>query len=227
VRFPRFLVGVGLALALLAGCTSPPEPHSTAAPPPPEESAPPSGGGSSSGGSSTYQVGAADSVGAMPGSPDALYKYRFKQIDPASERFTFQDRDLSFYFRPAPDALHFQVENRQNRPVWIDWERSQIFEPLGNSGKVAHASTRWADRFGVQAPTQIMGLQRYGDYLLPMDYLLDPGGSDEQVHRPLFPENESAQQYDGREFGVDLQFRVEDRPRTYSFRFRVASVLPR
>ena len=173
------------------------------------------------------QVGASDSVGASAGSPDALYRYRFKQIDPSSERFTFQDRDLSFYFRPAPDALHFQVENRQNRPVWIDWERSQFLDPLDSTGKIAHGTTRWTDRYSVQPPTQIMGLQRYGDYLLPSDYLLDPGASDRQVHRALFPEGESAPQFDGREFGANLVFRIADQPRTYSFRFRVASVLPR
>ena len=207
-------------VVLAAGCNSPPEPRSPAEPPPASAPAP-------SGGPDTYQVGASDSVGAEPSSPDALYRYRFKQFEPASDRFTFQDRELSFYFRPAPEALFFQIENRQNRPVWIDWDRSQIFDPLGSSGKIAHASTRWADRYSVQAPTQILGLQRYGDYVLPMDYLLDPGGSDQQLHRPLFPENETAPQYDGRTFGVDLQIRVEDRPRTYSFRFRVASVLPR
>src|SRR6058998_1113707 len=81
-------------------------------------------------------VGADDSVGAIPGSPDALYRYRFRQVDPASDRFTFQDRELSFYFKPTPDALRFQVENRQNRPIWILWDRSSFTDPNGVSGKV-------------------------------------------------------------------------------------------
>jgi len=171
--------------------------------------------------------GASDSVAAAPGSPTALYRYRFTQILPGSERFIFQDRDLSFYFRPAPDALYFQVENRQNRPVWIEWDRSIFHDPLEGNSQVAHATTRWADRFNVQASTQISGLQRYGDYVLPMDYLVDPAGSDQQLHRPLLPEDTTAPQYSDKEFGVDLVFRVEDQPRTYSFRFKVASVIPR
>ena len=59
--------------------------------------------------------GSGDSVGALPGSAQASYYYRFRQVDPGSDRFTFQDRDLSFYFRPAPAALRFEVENRQGR----------------------------------------------------------------------------------------------------------------
>jgi hypothetical protein len=171
--------------------------------------------------------GASDSLASDPGSDTALYRYRFTQVLPGSERFTFQDRDLSFYFRPSPNALYFQVENRQNRPVWIDWDRSVFHDPREGTGQVAHSTTRWADRFNVQAPTQITGLQRYSDYALPMDYLVDPAGSDQQLHRPLLPEDTTAPQFSDKEFGVDLVFRIEDQPRTYSFRFKIASVIPK
>jgi hypothetical protein len=215
---------LALAAATCAACaSSPPDspPQTTAArlaPPPAERPAV---------GLSNVESGSQDSTEAIPGASDALYRYRFIQSFPGSERFTFQDRDLSFYFRPTPTALHVQVENRQDRPVWIEWDRSTFYDPRGNSGKVAHATTRWPDRFTPQAPTQIVGLQRYSDYLLPLDYLLDPAGRDEQLHRPLLPEDSTAPQYADKEFGVDLTFRMEDRPRTYSFRFRVASVIAR
>jgi hypothetical protein len=171
--------------------------------------------------------GAADSVAPRPGSPGALYRYRFRQIEPASDRFIFQDRELSFYFRPTPAALFFQVENRLDRPAWIDWDRSEFLAPLGNTGKVAHATTRWADRFRAQNPTQIPGLQRYSDYVFPLEYLVEPGATDEQLHRPLLPEDNNAPQYQDREFAVRLAFVVEDQPRIYSFRYRIASVLPK
>jgi hypothetical protein len=222
VRTPIRLGSTVLAAALGLwgiGCSSSPAPEPAGPPPstPPDRDT----------GSIGFVSGSDDSVAAIPGSPEAMYRFRFKQVDPASERFTFQDRELSFYFKPAPSALHFQVENRQDRPVWIEWDRSTFYPPVGTSGKVAHSTTRWEERFRVQSPTQIAGLQRYGDYVLPLDYLIDPAGSDEQLHRPLFREDSSAPQYEGKEFGVDLVLRIEDRFRTYSFRFRVDSVLPR
>lgn len=201
---------------LLIGCGAGPPAETVPPPPTPDQ------------GFARVVVGASDSVGALPGSPDAQFTFRFRQIDPFSDKFTFQDRELSFYFRPAPDALHFQIENRQDRPVWIVWERSSFLDPNGNTGKVAHSTTRWDDRFRPQPDAQIQGLQRYtGDYLVPLDYLFDPAGSPQQSHRPLFPEDHRAQQYEDKVFGVDLAFLVDDRPRTYSFRFRVVSVIPR
>jgi len=172
---------------------------------------------------------AADSVGAIPGSPDAAFVYRFKQTEPAaSGTFSFRDRDLSFSFRPSPSALYFGVENLQGRPVQIDWDRSVFYDPTGRSGKVGHSTSRWRDRFQAQAYAQVMPQQRYSDYLFPLDDLLDPGASPAtQLRRPLLPEDSSAPTYAGKSFGVDLAFLVENQPRTYVFRFVVQSVIPR
>ena len=202
------------------GCSPSPSPESATPPPAPAQT-------NSATGFTGLVSGAMDSLAALPGSAEAVYRFRFRQVDPASDRFTFQDRDLSFYFKPSPSALFFQVENRQNTPMWIEWDRSVFYPPRGATGKVAHASTRWDDRFRVQPATQIAGLMRYGDYVLPLEYLLDPAGSAEQIHRPLFPEDATALQYDNNEFGVDLVFRLDNSFRTYRFRFRVASILPR
>jgi hypothetical protein len=218
LRWP-FPIAVLALAAVLWGCASAPPGEG---PSPPGSPAPPAPGDAS-----IIVSGAADSTAAAPGSSGALYRYRFNQTMPGSERFTFQDRDLSFYFRPAPDALYFQVENRQDRPVWIQWDRSVFYDPRDHSGQVAHATTKYVDRFNVQAATQIAGLQRYSDYLLPLDYLVDPGSGTQQLHRPLLPEDGSAPQFADAVFGVDLVIMIENTPRTYSFRFKVVSVLPR
>jgi hypothetical protein len=204
-----------VALAVLSGCSASPVPES--APPPPE--APP-----------PVVLGAPDTAGLTVGSENALYNFRFKQTEPGSDRFTYRDRDLSFYFRPTPTALYFRVENLQGRPVWIDWDRSQFVDVNGRVGKVAHGTTRWRDRFVTTAQTQVPAQQLYSDYVFSMDDLVDPGsngGTDAQPHRPILPEDQSAPTYSGRTFGVDLAFMVEDRPRSYTFRFQVASVIPR
>jgi hypothetical protein len=210
-------VVTALAAAFVAGCASGPGPDDS-----------PAGGGTSVDPRlNTIVAGARDSVESIPGSPNAPYIYRFRMTDPPGGGFNFQDRDLSFYFRPGPDGLYFQVENRQNRSVWIDWERSTFYDPNGGSDKVAHGTTRWEDRFKTQPSTQVPGLQRLGDYTFPVGYLYDPAGRGAQLHRPLLPEDATSPQYTDRSFGVDLVFLVEDRPRTYAFRFKVASVIPR
>jgi hypothetical protein len=213
----------------LAGCSAGPPPVVSPAPPTGAGATPPHTGNAPQPetGFSRIIAGGADSVGAAPGSSDALYRYRFRQIDPSSDRFTFQDRDLSFYFRPAPDALYFQVENRQDRPVWIEWDRSTFDDPFDRQEKIGTAESEWQTRLSVQAPTQVGGLQRYSNYMFPMAYLLDPAGSGQQLRRAIFPEDASAPQYVDRVFAVNLVFRIEDRLQPYRFRFKVASVIPR
>ena len=209
----RKLSAVAVTL-LLAGCSASPPPEYT---PPPRALPPP------------VVSGAPDTAGMTVGSPGALYQFRFKQTEPGGD-FNFRDRDLSFYFRPTPTALYFRVENLQGRPVWIDWDRSQFLDVHGRTGKVAHSTTRWHDRYGTQAQTQVPGQQQYSDYVFAMDDLVDPGttsGDELQPHRPILPEDQSAPIYSGRSFGVDLEFLIEDKPRTYTFRFQVASVIPR
>ncbi|MCC6349177.1 MAG: hypothetical protein IT347_06250 [Candidatus Eisenbacteria bacterium] len=210
---PRKLLAIAACL-VLAGCSSSPAPGPLTAPPP----LPP-----------RVVSGAPDTAGVSVGSPNALYRFRFKQTEPGGD-FNFRDRDLTFYFRPTPTALYFRIENLQGRPVWINWDNSRFLDVNGRTGKVAHSTTRWSDRYSLQAQTQVPGQQQYSDYVFPMDDLTDPGstgGEDQQPHRPLIPEDQSAPMYTGRSFGVDLEFLVEDRPRTYTFRFQVASVIPR
>lgn len=207
------------AVAVLAGCGSAPEPQG--APPPPTANEDRS--------ASTAVSNAADTVGSIPGSADALFVYRFKQLEPPSGgTFSYRDRDLSFSFRPSPNALYFGVENLQGRPVQIDWDRSSFLHPLGQTTKVAHSTTRWRDRYSTQALTQVMPQQRYTDYVFSMEDLLDPGASPEtQLRRPLLPEDQTATTYSGKTFGADLTFLIEGQPRTYTVRFQVASVIPR
>lgn len=209
---------LGLAVALgltLAGCAAAPAPHPSAPPPAVTSTSPPEG----------MPSGSVSGVTTDP--HEALFDIRFSMTLPGSPKFNFRDRDLSFYFRPTPEVLNMQVENLQNRPVWIDWDRSVFRDVVGRTYKVAHSTTQWKERYSVQAQTQIAALQPYSDYLLPMDYLLDPAGSDQQLHRPLVPVDASAPQYSGLDFGVDLVFMIENQPRNYSFRFKVASVIPR
>lgn len=214
---------VAALAALLAGCTA-------GAPPADAPGAPPSLVGRSTESlpqTSAYVIGAADSVTPVPGSPASKYRVRFRMVEPGSDRFNFQDDDLSFAFRPTPGALHIMIENKQNFPVSIDWDRSIFHAPLGSTGKVANANSRWQQRFNAQPPSMINPLGRYSDYMFPMDYLIDPAGIGQQLHRPLIPEDDSAPSFTDRDFGVSLVMRIDQEPRTYNFRFKVVSVLPR
>jgi hypothetical protein len=219
------------AVALVCGCSAPIEPEATHAQPPPAGDTPAAAPNEeaparTAEGFSRIVAGSGDSTSALPGTVGAQYRYRFGMIQPSGENNAFQDRDLSFYFRPSPASIYFQVENRQNRPVVLDWGRCIFYGPTGRTERAAHSTTQWDQRFSSQSPITISGLQRYGDYVFGMDYLVDPSGSGRQLHRIMFPEDAQAMQFTGRVYGMDLVFLIEDRPRVYSVRFKVESVIP-
>lgn len=178
---------------------------------------------------STAVSNAADSVGGIPGSADAMFVYKFRMTGPpGGSAFAYRDRDVSFAFRPSPNALYFSVENLQGRPVQIDWDRSTFYDATGRSTKVGHSTTRWNDRYSPDALSQVMPQQRYSDYVFARDDLLDPGGTpDTQLRRPLLPEDTSAPTYVGKSFGVDLVFLIDNQPRMYPVRFSVQAAIPK
>jgi hypothetical protein len=225
MRSHRVTAAVALCVAL-TGCAAENAPHVVSSSPSPTAPAAAAPRPSGDTGFTRIVAGAGvDTVSAVPGTPGAAYRIRFKQTVPASSGFTFYDRDLSFYFRPSPYVLQFQIQNKQNKPVWIDWDRSTFYTPAGVTAKVANSSTRFDQRFSTLPMTQIAGLQTYSDYVLAMTALVDPAGSGQQLHRMLLPEDQQAMQFTGREFGVDLVIMVDDKPVTYPFRFQVVSVL--
>src|SRR5882672_870626 len=108
-------VSAALAVSLmLAGCAAAPASNDGAAPrvaEPPPASVP-----------EDLPGGTVTGMATTPS--NALYDIRFAMTLPSSAKFNFRDRELSFYFRPTPEVLNIQVENLQNQPVWIDWDRS-------------------------------------------------------------------------------------------------------
>jgi hypothetical protein len=233
---PRRAAPAAVLLALLiAGCSSMPDPEPTPGAAP-ANAQPPAGAVSgrpsippvNNEGYTRIVVGAGDSTSALPGTPGAAYRFRFRMLQPSggSSGFNFQDRDLSFYFKPSPASVYFQIENRQNRPVTIDWEQSQFLAPNGQFGKLAHSTTTWDQRFSYQPPTTVNGLQRYGDYVFPNNSLVDPAGTGQQLHRVMLPEDQQAMQFTDRVFGMDLVILIEGQARTYTVRFKVDSVTP-
>jgi hypothetical protein len=158
-----------------------------------------------------------------------MFTFKFRMTGPpGGSSFAYRDRDVSFAFRPSPNALYFSVENLQGRPIQIDWDKSTFYDADGQKGNVGHSTTRWRDRFSPEALTQVMPRQRYSDYVFARDALLDPGGTpDTQLRRPLLPEDTSAPTFADKTFGVDLVFIIENQPRTYPVRFAVQAVIPK
>ena len=65
-----------------------------------------------------------------------------------------------------------------------------------------------------------------GLFWVAMEYV-DGADLSQSLNRGPLPEDHAAPQYQDRQFAVNLTFVIEGQPRSYSFRYEVASVLPR
>ena len=222
VRFPyRFVMAAALGAAI-AGCSSSPAPEGSA-PPPAAPAAAAAGSGIVS--------GAPDTAGAVPGSPNALYVFRFKQIDPSSSQFNYRDRDLSFYFRPSPSGLYFRVENLQGRPVQLDWDHSCLLrrERAFGQGRPRHhalerplrATRLHADRR--RSSSSGTTCSRSSTWWIPVP---PPAPTRSRTSR-WCPRTRARPPTRAARSESTSCSSIEDRPRTYPFRFQVASVIPR
>lgn len=157
-------------------------------------------------GSPTTGTPLSDTVPTKPPS-DALatgWKYRFDMISPPNDKFSITDRDFYVYFKPDTNAVHFQIENRRGVAAKIIWDECAFIDVYGRSWKAVHRGITYDRRDQSQEVTWIQPRQRYADYLIPVDVLLDPGAATGGGQRELLPTDLRAQSLVGRTFSAKL-----------------------
>ncbi len=220
----RFAAVASVA-GVLAGCGGGAAQNPPSAAPPTNTVAPPTG---------TPTLGAppsgqplSDTVPtAAPSDPLATgWKYRIDMTAPQNDNFAITDRDFYVYFKPDTSAVHFQIENRRGVAVKILWDECTFLDVYGRSFKAVHRGITYDRRDQAQEVTWIQPGQRYADYLIPVDVLLDPGAATGGGQRELLPTDLRAQSLVGRYFGCKLVLgSANDAVRTeYDARFRISS----
>ena len=219
------LVAMAILVGVLAGCgggaaQNPPtaEPVTDSVSPPPSAptlGAPPTGQPLS------------DTVPtAAPTDPLATgWKYRFEMTAPPNDKFAITDRNFHVYFKPDTNAVFFQIENRRGVAVKILWDECTFIDVDGRRSKAVHRGITYDRRDQSQEVTWIQPGQRYADYLIPVDVLLDPGAATGGGQRELLPTDLRAQSMVGRSFGCKLVIGSSSGEvgAEYDARFRITS----
>lgn len=218
------ILGLGLAGAF-AGCGGRATQNAPQAAPP-SGAARPAVQGSGSGSPTTGQA-VSETVPTAPPS-DALatgWRYRIEMTSPPNDHFAITDRMFYLYFKPDTSAVHFQIENRRGVAAKILWDECTFTDVYGRSYKAVHRGTTYDRRDLPQEVTWIQPGQRYADYLIPVDLLLDPGAATGGVQRELLPTDLRAQSMIGRVFGCKLVLGAasEDTKVEYDARFKITS----
>jgi hypothetical protein len=198
------MVAMAMATGMLAGCGGGAAQNPPAGAPPSDAVAPATN--PSAPGSPPTGQPLAETVPSTPPT-DALatgWRYRFDMISPPNDKFAITDRDFYVYFKPDTNAVHFQIENRRGVAAKILWDECTFTDIYGRTWKAVHRGTTYDRRDTPQEVTWIQPNQRYADYLIPVDLLLDPTAATGGAQRELLPTDLRAQSLVGRVFTAKL-----------------------
>lgn len=198
------VASVLMAMVMFGGCGGGAAQNPPAAAPPSDAVAPATP--PSAPGAPTTGQALSDVVPAQPTSDPMAsgWRYRFDMVSPANDKFAITDRDFYLYFKPDTSAVHFQIENRRGVAVKILWDACSFTDVYGRTYRAVHRGTTYERRDQPQEVTWIQPRQRYGDYLIPVDVLLDPTAATGGAQRELLPTDLRAQSLVGRTYSCKL-----------------------
>jgi len=145
-----------------------------------------------------------------------------KPIDSNILRYT--DNKIDIIFRMGEKQIAFDLQNKTETGIRINWDEVGYISPTGRTMRVIHSGIRLMDRNSPQAPTMVPPGSRVSDVIIPSEniYFVSGryGGWNEL---DLFPGNDKSI-YKGAEFGLYFPLVMGDRREDYKFIFRVDEV---
>lgn len=91
------------------------------------------------------------------------------------EKDEFEDEFVKFEFVFTQQTIFFNIENKSNQTIKIDWDEIIYIDPYNNSCRVIHQGVKFINKDDRQSPTYIAARSSLKDQLLPVNkiYWLD------------------------------------------------------
>lgn len=130
-----------------------------------------------------------------------------------------QDDSMSISFLMEKQAIGFELQNKTESPIKIDWDQVSFVGSTGTAVKVIHSGVRLIERDRPQAPTVIPPGARIREQITPVDRIQYEKG---WRVLPLLPER-SLQMRDlcGKKFQVFIPVDIGAKIKNNTFEFRI------
>lgn len=137
----------------------------------------------------------------------------------------YSDDAISVQYKIVTDAVVFQLMNKTNNPIKVDWNQLSYIDSTGLAQKIIHTGVKYNNANEYQQATIIPPQARIEDQLVPTKNLwFEEGKYGGWRTNPLFPEGPSADKLIGQEFGLFFPLEVNGQVINYNFRFRIESI---
>jgi hypothetical protein len=136
-----------------------------------------------------------------------------------SRELATQDESISISFRMARDAIGFELQNRTESPIKIDWDQVSFVETTGTAVRVLHSGVRLIAKDSPQASTVVPPGAKITDQITPISRIEYEGG---WSVLPLLPEKiPEMRAACGKTFRVFMPLDIGSKIKNNSFEFSV------
>lgn len=151
---------------------------------------------------------------------DMTYNWRFSLQEPAqSDTLTFSDEFINIKFIVLEKLIDFDIQNKTNEGIKINWDELSFISPDGTASRVNHSSgIRVIEKGNPQAPTVIPPNAKISDSLIPTKNIYRSGY--EWTAQDLFPEDDKTI-YNDKEFRIYLPIEIKGSKKEYTFKFKI------
>jgi hypothetical protein len=150
------------------------------------------------------------------------YNWRFSLEQPKpSEKLEYSDDFIDVVFTIGETQIGFDIQNKTDSGIKINWDELSMIYPTGTSSRVIHSGIRLMDRNAPQAPTIIPPNAKVSDILIPSEniyYLSGQYGG--WNYHPLFGGDNSLA-WNDKEFSIYFPLEIKGSKKEYNFKFKI------
>jgi len=149
------------------------------------------------------------------------YNWHFALQEPKpSEDLAFSDDFIDVLFTIGGTQIGFDIRNKTDSGIKINWDDLSIIYPGGTSSRVIHSGIRLMDRNNPQAPTIIPPNARVSDVLIPSENIYYVSGQyGGWREHSLF--GGDGLSWDGKEFSIYFPLEIKGNKQEYTFKFKI------
>lgn len=147
--------------------------------------------------------------------------YQFEMVKPSVGILRFSDEITEWTFTPVTRAVGFEVINKSDKVLKLDWNSATLVDYEGRTHKLAGSGIRYMEINALKPPSVLPPGARLDDMFTPTDNVRF---ATEWYVSPLFPECPDCLQWQGKLFSLFVPIDVGGTNKDYLFQFRVVSV---
>lgn len=147
--------------------------------------------------------------------------YKFEMVKPVSGAMRFADESTEWTFAPSRDGIGFELVNKSDKILKLDWNSSTLVDQGGTTHKVAGSGIRYMDINSTKTPSIAPPGARIQDEFFPTDMVKF---ASTWYHQALFPSCPDCRTWEGKLFSLYAPVDIGGTSKDYLFQFRVVSV---